>query len=139
MSLRAEANIRTQERGGDQCSVSLPVSFLIPQDKSVSAPTPLLLSHASICLLLPLCVRSSPIPLTFTRFSPNCLSLSVSFLSPSSPLVVSPPLLHLSPSGLLCLLFVSPSRSPPAEDGDVSRCRGYRGDALGITAATFGS
>lgn len=147
-----EANIWTQERGDNQCSVSLPVFFLIPQDKSVSAPAPSLLSHASICLSLSLCVCSSRILVTFTLlplclpFFPSsslctlhsvalhlfpCLSLS----APSFLLF----LLHspVSPSGLPCLLFVSLSRSPPAEDGDVSRRCGYRGVAVGITAATL--
>lgn len=40
------------------------------------------------------------------------------------------------PSGLPCLLFVFLSRSPPAENGDVSCRRGYWEVAVGITAAT---
>lgn len=50
-------------RGGDRCSMSLPVFLLIPQDNSVSAPTPSLLSHASIC---PLVSTLAQILVTFT-------------------------------------------------------------------------
>lgn len=147
-----EANVWTQERRGDQCSVSLPVFFLIPQGESMSAPTPSFLSHASICLLLSLCACLSQILVTFALL-PLCLPLFLPsssltlqlsivfpvclflFLSASSLLFL---LLHspISPPGLLCLLFVFSSRSPPAEDGDVSCRCGYCGVAVGITAAT---
>lgn len=149
ISLCVEVNIWTQEKRGDQCGVSLPVFFLIPQDESVSTLTPSLLFYASICSLCSPRVCLSQILLTFTLFSSiflftlsrsaSSFLLSVSllfshliFLSVfSSSLTFS-----ISPSGLLCLLFVSLSRSPPAEDGDVSRHGGYRGVAVGITAAT---
>lgn len=81
ISLCVEANIWTQERWGDQCSMSLPVFFLIPQDESVWASTPSLLFHASIWLLL---------------------SLSVSVFVSDSGHVYTPPSLpfFLSPSSL---------------------------------------
>lgn len=154
ISLCVEVNIWTQEMRDDQCSVSLPVFFLIPQDESVSALPPSLLFYASICSLLCLCVCLSLILVTFTLLSSVFLSdflLTHSRSSSFFPLLsVSPLVSHriflcfilssltssISPSGLLCLLFVSLSRSPPAEDGDVSRHGGYRGAAVGITAAT---
>lgn len=112
-------------RGGDRCSMSLPVFLLIPQDNSVSAPTPSLLSHASIC---PLVSTLAQILVTFTLllllpaflfvfllshfvalFLPP-LSQSLFYLSGSSSFLF---LLSscISPSRLLCLLFVSFSSS----------------------------
>lgn len=147
ISLCVEANIWTQERWGDQCSMSLPVFFLVPQDESVWASAPSLISHASICLLLSLSV---------------CLSVSVSghIYTPPSPFFYQPssqsslcssPSIYLSVSFCFSLLVPPPplpaslpqdccvyslSRSPPVEDGDVSRHCGYCGVAVGITAAT---
>lgn len=109
ISLCVEANIWTQEKGDDQCSVSLSVFSLIPQDNSVSAPTPSLLSHAWICLSLSLCLLSQ-ILLTLTPLT-LCLPF---FLSSSSQTPLFSCLFFffflqssISPSGLLCLLFVS--------------------------------
>lgn len=96
ISLCVEANIWTQERGDNQCSVSLPVLFLIPQDKSVSAPTPSLLSHASICLSL------SP-GLEFWSHSHSSPSVCLSFPLPPHTLWSSPPFLPV------CLRLHPPS------------------------------
>lgn len=110
ITLCVEANICTQEREDNQCSVSLPVFFLIPQDKSVSAPTLSLLSHASICLLLSLCVCLSQILVTFRL--PHRLSAFLSLLPPHT-LCSSPSLqlfifyFYLSISFCLCLRLPS--------------------------------
>lgn len=125
ISLCMEANIWTQEKEDDQCSVSLSVFSLIPQDNSVSAPTPSLLSHAWICLSLSLslCLLSQILltltPLTFLSIYrlPHKLNYSpVSSSSCSSS--SSPPSLPQD-----CCVYSS-SRSPPTEDGDVSHRRG---------------
>lgn len=135
-------------RGGDRCSMSLPVFLLIPQDNSVSAPTPSLLSHASIC---PLVSTLAQILVTFTLllllpaflfvlllshfvalFLPP-LSQSLFFICLDLPLSCSS-----SPPVSLpqdCCVY-SLSRSPPVEDGDMPHRCGYRQLAVGITAAT---
>lgn len=113
ISLCVEANSWTQEKEDDQCSVSLSVFSLIPQDNSVSAPTPSLLSHAWICLsLLSLSMPSVSNSAHTHTHTPHlsfylssssqtplfsCLFFFLFFLLQSS----------ISPSGLLCLLFVS--------------------------------
>lgn len=126
ISLCVEVNICAQERWGDRCSMSLPVYFLIPQDESVWASTPSLLSHASICLLLSLCawlclarfwwhLHSSLSAFLSVSFHAHfvalrcftCLSLFVSSFLFLFLLLHSP----VSPSGLLCLLLVSFSSS----------------------------
>lgn len=105
ISLRTEANIWTQEKGEDQCSVSLPVFFLIPQDNSVSAESTPPPSHSHL-FISPSVSNSAHIHSPHLLSSPQtplvpCLSLS---LSPSLSL-----LLHssASPWGLSCLLFIS--------------------------------
>lgn len=142
-SLCVEANTWTHETRDDQCSASLTVFvFLFPQDESVSALTPSLLFscfNLFISLSLSVCLTfwshspSSPPPLLFC-----CLSLFLSRLASSfQSLLLLLSLLRLSPRGLVCLLFVFLPCSPPAEGEDVSRCGGYRGAAVGITAATL--
>lgn len=122
ISLCVEANTWARERRGDRCSMSLPVFLLIPQDKSVSAPTPSLLSHASICPRICLWLKfwsHSPSsssssfclpPLVLCSSHSPPPSLSVFFLSVSSSFLF---LLFscISPSRLLCLFFVSFSSS----------------------------
>lgn len=125
ISLCVEANIWTQERGDNQCSVSLPVFFLIPQDISLCLHRSSLMPQLVYRFLpVSVCLRfwshsysSSSLCLSFllTHFLAlhlfSCLSLFVSvciFL-----LVVRPPLLHRSLRTVvftLCL-FVSFSSS----------------------------
>lgn len=81
-------------RGGNQCSVSLPVFFLIPQDESVSAPTPSLLLLSSVCLVC-------------------CFSLKLWSHSHSAVLLTHFVALHLHPPPISPFLFLPASSFLP--------------------------
>lgn len=89
----------------------------------VSSDSILPLPRDAIGFLLA-CPSVSPPPTSQTLAQLFSLSLSVCpllFLPASSLASVLP----REPTGLLCSLLVSPSRSSPVDDGDVSCCCGY--------------
>lgn len=135
-----EANIWTQETE----TTNVACGFLSASSSQRIHLCRPLLSRASICFLL-FSLRLSASHSHSDRSA--CLSFShtlwLSIFFPPWPSPSASPILSfllrfsIPPSGPSCLLFVSPSCSPPAEGGDLSCCRGYRGVAFGNTSCHF--